>query len=511
MRIKNHKHCWKRIISGLLLGLVIVNNNAYGQKKMPNLLFIMADELRYNTMAAYGNDIIQTPNINRLANESAVFLKAYVTQPVCSPSRSSIMTGLYPHTTGCTANNIPLKDNIPAFPVLLNRPEYKTAFMGKWHLGDELFPQHGFEEWVSIEDIYSNHFGANRNKDAKSDYYHWLVNKGFEPGTKKGTFSRKFEAGLPLEDSKPSFLAEEACRYLEENKSNPFVLYVSFLEPHMPFTGPLDHMYNPAGVSIPKNLNDTLDENDPLFYRLIRERNIKDYGSSEADIRKLIARYWGLVSEVDEYIGKIIDKLKQLGLYDNTIIVLTSDHGDMMGAYHMVGKQVMFEEAVRVPLLLKGLNMHQKEIIQQRVSLIDLVPTLLDIMDAKVSSGLQGKSLMPMIKGEERKNNYVYIEWSPDKNPGSNFLKNTKLASADEIKMAGTASFRTVISPDGWKLCLSDKDKNQLYNLNRDSLETTNLYYNPIYKKEVTDLYDRIKEWQVETGDKLVLKSGLNE
>ncbi len=511
MRIKKHKHIWKRIINFLLLGLLIVNNNTYGQKRRPNLLFIMADELKYNTMAVYGNHIIQTPNMDRLANESVVFMKAYVTQPVCTASRSSIITGLYPHTTGCTANNIPLNDNVPAFPVLLDKPEYKTAFMGKWHLGDELFPQHGFEKWVSIEDIYSNHFGENRNKDAKSDYYHWLVNKGFKPDTKKRTFSRKFEAGLTIKDSKPSFLAEEACRYLEENKSNPFVLYVSFLEPHMPFTGPLDHMYNPADVSVPQNLNDSLDENDPLFYRLKRERNIIDYGSSEADIRKLIARYWGLVSEVDEYIGKIINKLKQLGLYDNTIIVLTSDHGDMMGAHHMVEKQVMFEEAVRVPLLLKGPDMHQKEIIQQRVSLIDLVPTLLDIMDAKVPSDLQGKSFTPMINGEKRKNNYVYIEWNPDKNPESNFLKDTKLASADEIKRVGTASFRTVISPDGWKLCLSDKDKNQLYNLNTDSLETTNLYYNPMYKKVVTDLSNKIKEWQVETGDRVVLKSGLNE
>jgi len=122
--------------------------------RKPNLLFLWTDEQRADTMAVYGNSKIHAPNLNKLASESVVFEHAYITQPVCTPSRSTVMTGLWPHTNGCTENNISLPANIPCFPEILNDPDYRTGYFGKWHLGDEVFAQHGFEEWISIEDIY---------------------------------------------------------------------------------------------------------------------------------------------------------------------------------------------------------------------------------------------------------------------------------------------------------------------------------------------------------------------
>ena len=124
-------------------------------RKKPNLLFLFTDEQRADTLGCYGNEFVQTPNLDRLAAESFVFENTYVTQSVCTPSRSSIMTGLYPHTCGCTANNIPLRSEIPCLPELVADPEYRTAHMGKWHLGDEIFPQHGFQEWETIEVVYA--------------------------------------------------------------------------------------------------------------------------------------------------------------------------------------------------------------------------------------------------------------------------------------------------------------------------------------------------------------------
>jgi len=195
-----------------------------------------------------------------------------------------------------------------------------------------------------------------------------------------------------------------------------------------------------------------------------------------------------------------------LGLDENTIVVFTSDHGDMMGAHNMVEKQVMFEEAIRVPLLLKVpfLKGQQKK-ITQRVSQIDLVPTLLDLMGGKIDDNLQGKSLLPIIKGEKVPDDYIFIEWNPDPNYNINQFKNSKLASQKDIILAEETSSRAVISPDGWKLCLSDKDKNQLYNLKNDSLETTNLYYDPKYEKKIKELSGKIHDWQIQTGDKTVV------
>lgn len=134
-----------------------------GNKIKPNLLFIWTDEQQPETIGAYGNSIIKTPNLDRLAGESFVFKYAYVTQPVSTPSRSSIMTGLYPHTTGCISNNIHLSDSIECLPGLLDNPAYSTGYMGKWHLGDEVFPQKGFNKWITIEDNYSDFFREGKD------------------------------------------------------------------------------------------------------------------------------------------------------------------------------------------------------------------------------------------------------------------------------------------------------------------------------------------------------------
>lgn len=150
--------------------------------KKPNLLFIYTDEQAVDTLAAYGNTQIEMPNLNELANDSTVFEHAYVTQPVCTPSRSTLLTGLYPHENGCTRNNIPLSRKTKCFPELLNDSDYRTGHFGKWHLGDEIFKQHGFDEWVSIEDAYYGYYSEDRDKNEKSDYHSFLIENGFQPG-----------------------------------------------------------------------------------------------------------------------------------------------------------------------------------------------------------------------------------------------------------------------------------------------------------------------------------------
>ena len=132
-------------------------------KEKPNLLFLWTDQQRADTMGVYGNSKIQVPNLNKLARESAVFQNAYVSQPVCTPSRSTVMTGLWPHQNGCTENNVALRAEIPCLSEMVEDPDYTKAYYGKWHLGDEVFAQHGFDEWVSIEDGYAAHYGPARD------------------------------------------------------------------------------------------------------------------------------------------------------------------------------------------------------------------------------------------------------------------------------------------------------------------------------------------------------------
>lgn len=155
-----------------------------------NLLFIWTDEQRWDTLAAYGNSQVVAPNLDAFARQSLRFDRAYVTQPVCTASRSSVLTGLWPHQNGCTANNVPLDPGTACFPELLADSDYRTGYFGKWHLGDELFAQHGFREWVSTEDGLEKYFTPSRDRTARSDYSRFLIGRGNTP-PEDGEFSRK--------------------------------------------------------------------------------------------------------------------------------------------------------------------------------------------------------------------------------------------------------------------------------------------------------------------------------
>jgi len=451
--------------------------------RKPNLLFIWTDEQRADTLAVYGNTKIRVPNLNQLASESIVFKSAYCTQPRCTPARSSVMTGLWPHTTGLLANNIPLPKDIPCLPELLADPDYRTGYMGKWHLGDEVFAQHGFQEWVSIEDKYAKYFRPDRDKKARSDYCKYLIGLGYKPDN-KGKFDRNFAANLPIEHSKPKFLEGKACEFLRRHRDEPFILYVNTLEPHSPFHGPLDKEYDPALIELPASFDVPLGDNDPASYHKRRENDLVKWGKDAKTHQERTAHYWGLVTEVDRSFGGILKTLDELGLRDNTIVVHTSDHGDMMGAHHMVAKSIMYEEAVRIPWLMRVPWLAKsQQVIPGPVSHIDMMPTLLELLGSKAGKALPGQSLVPLIQGGTVAQDHVFCEW----NSG---VKN-----------------RTVIAPDGWKLSLFTGDKNQLFDLNNDPGEVKNLYYDGKHHEVIRRLSAKLDEWQKQAEDNLQVVS----
>ena len=472
----------------------------------PNLLFLWTDEQRADTMAAYGNTRIQTPHLNRFAEEAAVLDRAYVSQPVCTPSRMTALTGRWPHQTPCTQNNVPLPAGTRCLPELLADPDYRTGYMGKWHLGDEVFAQHGFGEWVSIEDGYREYFGAGRDRTQKSSYWHFLDGLGYTPD-EDGYYSRSFAAHRPIEHGKPKFLETKAVEFLQRHRRDPFLLSVNFLEPHMPFYGPLNDLHDPASLELPPSFDDPLGDNDPLRYRLLRQGYI-DKGANgedfhtEAGWRRIMANYWGLVSQVDRSVGAILDALETLGLAENTIVVYTSDHGDMMGAHRLLAKTVMYEEAVRVPWLVRAPRHGVRPgRIPGRFSHIDLVPTLLDLMGTK-NDELSGRSLVPVLRGERPAEGDVFIEWNGAE---GKLAPNLPGVTRQDVERVQDAPIRTVITQDGWKLCRCDRDKSQLFDLNTDPNETQNRYGEKGQTERIRDLSRRIRDWQQRTGDTLAL------
>ena len=213
-------------------------------------------------------------------------------------------------------------------------------------------------------------------------------------------------------------------------------------------------------------------------------------------------RYLGLVTMVDQSIGRILSCLEQAALLDETIVVHTSDHGDMLGAHHLFGKEVMFEEAVCVPYLVRLPSQRQSLSIAHPVSHIDFLPTLLNLLGEPKPDQCAGKSLVPLLHGEAMLPETIFMEWSPNR---VKVMKGTKLAPRRTIKRAMNESTRALISPEGWKLCLRDQDLNELYNLQTDPIEAHNLYYQDDYRAIIERATPDILSWQQATGDALKL------
>lgn len=487
---------------------------------MFNLLFIYTDEQAISSLGAYGNTRIQTPNLDRLASRSVLFERAYVTQTVCTPSRSSLLTGLYPHTNGCTENNIPLRVDTPCLPEMV-QGDYVTAHHGKWHLGDEIFAQHGFREWRSIDDGYRKYYGAARDRNEKSTYHHFLIDNGFKPG-RGDVFNRSECCRLPEEVGKPAYLAREASRFLRENRDRPFILYVNFFEPHMPYFGPRDSQYDPSSVFLPSNFDTIPDALCPLKTRLFQRAYFEKGHSgfplrTEAEWRRMIANYWGLASLVDTHAGTILDTLDECGLRDNTIVVYTSDHGDMMGSHRLLAKCVQYEEASRVPLLIRLPGQEKGKRIREPISQIDLVPTLLDLMGEKAPAHLPGRSRRRVLERNDKLSDDVVLEWNgrnsgifadqigstglPDDLPGWA----EEFGNASELDSAIADPVRTIVTPDGWKFTCSPRGEHQLFDLNTDPLERRNLAFEADMLDRVVDLRRRIGLWQDRTRDHVPL------
>jgi arylsulfatase A-like enzyme len=466
-------------------------------RRKPNLIVFLPDQQRADTIACCGGEKVHAPNLNKLASESVVFSRAYVTHPVCTPSRSSLMTGMWPHTTGCTKNSVMLDPRFSVLPQLLEDKDYRTAYMGKWHLGRAGSPQRGFDEWISTDQ--GGHYGR------------FLVSTGLTPDREDGDFSELAISNLPLELSRPKFLEKHACEFIEKHRRDPFVLIVAFVEPHSPYNGPLNDEHSLDEIDL--DLTATLPpaEDVPLRYRLMREWQQAEaeldrarlpkllfFGITPEEYRSLKQRYLGLVTMVDQSIGAILGCLERLGLADNTVVVHTSDHGDLLGAHQLFGKEVMFEEAVRVPYLVRLPGQKRSQTVSRPVSHIDFVPTLLDLLGQSKHPQCAGKSLAPLIREEGTPLENVFIEWAPNR---TKVKKGSSLAPRRMIKRAVEESTRTVISTDGWKLCLRDKDLDELYNLNADPLETRNLYANRQYAEVISRCRGEIDRWQEATHD----------
>ena len=495
----------------------------------PNILLICTDQQRRDTMACYGNDWVQSPNVNALADESFVFENCYVTVAVCSPARASLLTGLYPHTAGVIKNSVPLLESAPSIATLAPT-EYRTAKFGKWHLGNDLVSQHGFDDWVATEDEHESNPTHTRREDRfrHSEYFEFLKSHGYEPHLRTDggyAFSQQQRSMLPEKHTMATFLGDNVADFIRRNTDQPWLMCAMFFEPHPPYNGPFNDLYDPDEIPVGPAFLRMPDDDTPLWHRRRAAHHLSgevtdrfrvnsdsspslDAGAEDRplrtaeDWRALRARYFGLVTLMDHGVGRVLDALEESGQADRTVVVFTSDHGDGLGDRGMLGtKRAFYEEIAGVPLLVRApwISRSQKK-IEGNIGHVDIVPTLLELMGVGTSEmpdHLQGRSRVDVLKGQEGLCDDVFMQWY-EHSP-------TVPLGTPDIERMSRVSWRSVVTADRWKLNLSPGDQCELYDLNTDPFELNNRFDDPECRDRIRDMTARIRIWQQSVDDKLVL------
>ncbi len=487
----------------------------------PNVICFVMDQLRYDYLGCMGNSEVRTPNIDSLADEGVVFDRAYVSNPLCMPARSTLFTGMMPRGHGVRTNGIPLNREIPTMPEALREAGYRTHSVGKLHLNcfeipkgvefDELDPQ-DYPESITMwqKDMMSSlpkpYYGLQTTDFVGGhvdfifgDYVNWLKNSYphmYDCLSKKEERNapQAFNWAIPEEYHYNRWISGKACEFLESTSDDPFFLWCSFPDPHHPYAAPEPwaNMYNPDKISLNVRRREGELEDLPPFYKDAYE-NSKTILSglhgrtkvSDDELREMIAITYGMVSFVDQEIGRVMDKLDDMGLRENTIVVFLADHGDMMGDHWMVRKGPFhFDGLLRMPFIWSWPG-HFEEGTRTNglCSQVDFASTILDLCDVSIPEGSvpkiresnqepppwAGKSLKEQLLGNANNvNDYVIVE-------------------NDEDYLG--LRLRTFIT-DKYKLTIyPGKSYGELFDLEQDPNELYNLWDSPRYDSVKSDLF----------------------
>lgn len=372
-----------------------------GPDDRPNIVVIQADQLAPHALGAYGDDAALTPHIDSLAAQGTVFDRAYCTTPLCAPSRASMMTGLLPSELGCHDNGDDFPATTPTFAHLLRSAGYHTALVGRMHfIGPD--QHHGFEERLTT-DVYPADLDMvpdwDRPLEQRLQWYH-DADAVFTAGPAKATVQQDFDDEVLFRSLR--HLNDRVRADRAAGARRPFLLVSSFIHPHDPYEPPREHWDRFEGIDIPAPTHPDVPDPgaDPHTHRLRTMSGFDRRDPDAAQVSRARRAYYAAVSYVDDLVGQVVDRLRTLGLAEDTVVVLTSDHGDMLGEKGLWYKMSPYEQSARVPLVLRGpAGMLPTGRFRHPVSLLDLLPTLAEIAgtDAPDASGM---SLLETVRRE---------------------------------------------------------------------------------------------------------------
>lgn len=422
--------------------------------KKPNILYIMADQMAAPLLSIHDSrSPIKTPNLARLANEGVVFDSAYCNSPLCAPSRFVMVSGQLPSKIGAYDNAADFPGDVPTYAHYLRREGYHTALSGKMHFcgPDQL---HGFEERLTT-DIYPGDYGWSVNwdePDIRPDWYH--------------NMSSVLQAGPIVRTNQLDYdeeVVHKATQYLYDHvrrrADQPFCLTVSMTHPHDPYamTKEFWDMYEGVEIPLPKVPAIPHEQQDPHSQRVLRCIDLWGKEMPEERIKAARRAYYAACTYVDAQVGKLLQVLDSCGLQDDTIIVFTGDHGDMLGERGLWYKMVWYENSARVPFIIHAPNRFAAKRVSENVSTMDILPTFVDMVGASLvpELPLDGVSLMPYLTG----------------NP--NGVKADSVLG--EYMAEGTQAPVVMIRRGRWKFIYSPIDPPMLFDLVSDPEEKVNL------------------------------------
>jgi arylsulfatase A-like enzyme len=459
----------------------------------PNILIIMTDQQRADTIGSYGADICRTPAIDKLAASGTRFDNAYTVCALCSPARASVYTGLYPRNHGLLANEYEFHDNARLISQDFAEAGYRCGLVGKWHCGEEKLPgDFGFE---------GMNVPGYGNATATVEYQDYLSRNDLEQGEiiplGTGWSTNLLLRGKitgPVEASAPYFLAEQTIDMLKDYREGdmPFLHFCNFWGPHAPYlpTEPYASMYDAAQIPPWPNFYDDLN-NKPNAHRRYRDafvgedNELRDWD----EWSKWAASYFGFATMIDAQIGRILDALEELDMAENTVVLFTADHGEHCGAHGGIHDKfsMMYQEMVHIPFILRMPETAGGQVIRNPINNIDILPTLLELAGIEPERELDGRSLVPLLQQNDEA-----AEWEED--------VFTVFYGHHNV------TYQARMINDGrYKYVFNAPEIDELYDLVRDPWEMHNLIDDPDYEAIKKHKRDRLIHWTEKTDDELAL------
>jgi len=448
--------------------------------RKPNLLIIHCDELNFRTLGCYRDTLppeqafmwgpkayVETPHIDSLAQEGTLCTKFYAATPVCSPSRSSFISGMYPHHTPVTTNNVRLSDDVVSFAHMLGEHGYSTGYAGKWHLDGNGKPQWEPDRNFGFQD---NRYMFNRG--------HWKQLELTRNGPRVKSRDRKGQPsysvqGADAESFTTDWLTDRAIEFIDEHEDEPFCYMLSIPDPHGPDTvrAPYDTMYDDSVVEAPRTFGKSTE-------------GVPGWAAPTKNCNYRMASYHGMVKCVDDNVGRIIAELRERDLLDNTILVFTADHGDMRGEHGRQNKGIPLEASAKVPFVVR----YPKSIpagarIDEVLNTVDFLPSMLSLMGVDTADHVQGRDASSLLQSGT----------GPDDWTDVTFMRSTG-------KPGSTFGWVSALTPR-FKLILSSDDDPWLLDLQTDPDELVNFIDSPEHREVVQHLARELRDYGKRLSD----------